>query len=114
MQKIRLLYVGDRFVKKCPADESNQSLLTIVEEDGVRFAAFLDDEIAEQIVRACNCHDELLAALKMMNHAYVRLLETGRDRIIDYGGECDSVELMESMSSELRQSKAAITKAEGT
>lgn len=37
-----------------------------------------------------------LAAFKALYHAYVRLLESGRDRIIDLGGTCDPVDVMEA------------------
>jgi hypothetical protein len=57
--------------------------------------------------------NELLDQLKAMNRAYVNLLETGRDRILQYGGTCDSVEVMEAADPFLRESKAAITKAQG-
>lgn len=53
---------------------------------------------------------ELVEALEKMNKAYVSLLETGRDRIVDCGGDCDTVERMEASSPYLRASKAAISK----
>jgi hypothetical protein len=82
MEKIKLLDVGDRFVKKCPADENNNSLLTIVKEDGVDFAAFLDDEIAGKVARACNNHDQLLAALKLAR-GVVSCTTGGHDTLIE-------------------------------
>ncbi|MFZ2306799.1 MAG: hypothetical protein WAW73_20185 [Rhodoferax sp.] len=56
---------------------------------------------------------ELLDQLKAMNRAYVNLLETGRDRILQCGGTCDPVEVMEANDHYLRDSKAAIAKATG-
>lgn len=56
---------------------------------------------------------ELLDELKRMRRAYVSLLETGRDRIIQAGGQCDSVEEMEAADPNLKSSRAAIAKATG-
>jgi len=56
---------------------------------------------------------ELLKALKEMNRAYVNLLEAGRDRIIDFGGTCDAVDVMEANSPDLKAARDAIKKAEG-
>ncbi len=39
---------------------------------------------------------ELTAGFRELMAAYVRLLETGRDRIIDLGGTCDAVEVMKA------------------
>src|SRR5574343_529397 len=47
--------------------------------------------------------DELLAALGKMNLAYVRLMESGRDRIRDLGGECVGIEAMEQADPYLRE-----------
>lgn len=72
-------------------------------------------EVAE---REANKHliaaaPDLLDHLKAMNRAYVNLLETGRDRILQSGGACDPVDVMEATDPFLRASKAAIAKAEG-
>ena len=56
---------------------------------------------------------ELLSELKNLRRAYVSLLETGRDRIIQHGGQCDSVESMEAADLNLKSARAAITKATG-
>ena len=56
---------------------------------------------------------DLLAELKTLRRAYVSLLETGRDRIIQHGGQCDSVEVMEAADPYLKSSKSAIAKATG-
>ncbi len=48
------------------------------------------------------------SALKELSHAYVNLLEIGRDRIVSLGGECDSVEKMESGDPALIQARAVI------
>lgn len=77
MKKIKLMNVGDKFVKKCPVDENNQSLLTIVEEDGVQFAAFLNDETAKKIVHTNNHYDDLLNELKNIANANYHRWEDG-------------------------------------
>ena len=56
---------------------------------------------------------DLLKALKSTIHAYVSRLETGRDRILQLGGTCDAVEVMEKSDPYLRLAKAAVAKAEG-
>ena len=48
------------------------------------------------------------AALRDLYRGYVRLLESGRDRIIDFGGECDSLEVMEKGDPALIHARAAI------
>ena len=55
----------------------------------------------------------LLEALQKLNMAYVRLLESGRDRIIELGGDCDTVERMEAGELTLKESRAAIAAATG-
>lgn len=56
---------------------------------------------------------DLLSQLKRLAHAYVSLMESGRDRIIELGGSCDEVDVMEAGNPWLRDTKAAIAKAEG-
>jgi hypothetical protein len=56
---------------------------------------------------------DLLDELKRLRRAYVSLLETGRDRIIQAGGQCDTVEAMEAADPHLKSSLAAIAKATG-
>lgn len=56
---------------------------------------------------------ELLAELKRMVRAYVSLLESGRDRIIMLGGDCDPVDVMEAGNPQLIAAKAVIAKATG-
>lgn len=66
------------------------------------------------LARAANdpLRGSTLQALKDLVRGYVNLLETGRDRIMDLGGMCDSVETMERGDRELRQARDAITAAE--
>lgn len=51
---------------------------------------------------------EARCALKDLSRAYVNLLEVGRDRITSLGGECDSVEKMESGDPALIAAKAVL------
>ena len=57
---LRLFEVGDRFKHLCPATADGQSLLTIVEEDGVQFAAIWNEADA----RLFSVAGELLEALQ--------------------------------------------------
>ncbi|MFY0735664.1 hypothetical protein [Aurantimonas sp. NFXS3] len=59
------------------------------------------------IAAAPDLADELARMIK----AYVSLLETGRDRIVSAGGQCDPVDVMEAGSPNLRSAKAALAKA---
>lgn len=67
-----LLEVGDRPMRLCPAKRDadgrgGESLLTIVEEDGVPFAAVQRDEDARLIAAA----PELLIALRDLRQAFM-------------------------------------------
>lgn len=48
--------------------------------------------------------------LKAMYRAYVVLLEAGRNRIIDHGGTCDPVDVMEEGDPALISARAIIAK----
>lgn len=52
--------------------------------------------------------DGAVKALKGLYVAYVRLLEAGRDRIIDLGGTCDPVDRMEDGDPALIDARAAL------
>lgn len=52
--------------------------------------------------------ERLRAALRDLCRAYVGLLESGRDRITSLGGDCDSVEKMETGDPALIAAKAAL------
>lgn len=56
---------------------------------------------------------DLISELKNLRRAYVNLLESGRDRILLLGGQCDDVATMEAADPNLRKTDAAIKKAEG-
>lgn len=54
--------------------------------------------------------EQLRGALKDLARAYVRLLESGRDRIISLGGDCDPVDVMERGDPYLRKANEAMAK----
>lgn len=56
---------------------------------------------------------DLLEALKRLTRAYVSTMESGRDRIVALGGDCDPVDVMERGDPYLGLAKDAIAKAEG-
>jgi hypothetical protein len=58
----KLLEVGDRPVHLAPVDAENLSLLTVVEENGVKFAAVYDNDDARLIAAS----PEMLESLKAM------------------------------------------------
>lgn len=47
--------------------------------------------------------------MQRLYNAYVRLLESGRDRIRDLGGECDGVDVMERNDLDLRHARDVLT-----
>jgi len=49
-----------------------------------------------------------IAAFKALYRAYVRLLESGRDRIIELGGTCDPVDVMEANDVDLLAARRAL------
>jgi hypothetical protein len=57
--------------------------------------------------------DALLEAAKCLRSGYVRLLEAGRDRIRDLGGECDGIDVMVKNDIELAAIDKTITFMEG-
>lgn len=75
-------------------------------DDALNEASLIDH------VNSMRQRDELLAALKELSRAYVRMMEIGRDRIRDLGGDCDCVKIMERNDPELRKARATIAKAE--
>jgi hypothetical protein len=56
---------------------------------------------------------DLLSELKLLYRAYVNLMESGRDRIVGLGGDCDPLDVMEANDPQLRDTRAIIAKAEG-
>lgn len=53
--------------------------------------------------------ERMAEALRELDRAYVRLLESARDRIRDLGGECDPVDVMELSDIDLRKARAALS-----
>lgn len=52
--------------------------------------------------------ERLEKALRDLIGAYVRLMESGRDRIVSLGGDCDPVDVMERGDPYLAQARAAL------
>lgn len=71
------------------------------------------DTLQEALSATVEQRDELLAALKKLNRAYVQLLENGRDRILSLGGECDPVDYMEQVDCNLAECRATIASVKG-
>ncbi|TAJ89685.1 hypothetical protein [Reyranella sp.] len=55
---------------------------------------------------------DLVDELKALSRAYVSLLELGRNRILDLGGTCDPVDVMEKGDPALVRARAAVANAE--
>ena len=53
--------------------------------------------------------ERLRSALKDLSRAYVSMMETGRDRIIALGGDCDPVDVMERGDPYLRKAREALS-----
>ena len=56
---------------------------------------------------------ELVEAFGKLYKKYVNLLESGRDRILDLGGSCDPVDVMEMSDPELRDARTELSKYNG-
>lgn len=59
-------------------------------------------------VSSAGAGEAMRTELRRLYHAYVRLLESGRDRIRDLGGECDPVDVMERNDPDLIQARRAL------
>ena len=55
-----------------------------------------------------------LAEMKALYKSYVQLLESGRDRIVDLGGDCDPVDRMEQGDPALIRARAVIAEMEAS
>ena len=62
----------------------------------------------ERILALIAENERYREALKQMVKAYIRLLEAGRDVILQHGGQCDSVEKMEASDPNLRDARKAL------
>lgn len=76
-------------------------------EDGA-FAKMRDDRDFLLKQRA-----ELLSAMESLYAGYLRVMEAGRDRIRDLGGDCDGIDVMELNDPSLIEARKAIAKAKG-
>lgn len=56
--------------------------------------------------------EQLVSELKSLRRAYVNLLEAGRDRILDLGGTCDPIDVMEARNPHLASAVKAIASGE--
>ena len=56
--------------------------------------------------------DALRKALAHLVQGYVNTLESGRDRIVELGGQCDPLDVMEAADPYLRAARAALTPQE--
>lgn len=56
--------------------------------------------------------DALREALADLVQGYVNTLESGRDRIVELGGQCDPVDVMEAADTYLRAARAALAQGE--
>jgi hypothetical protein len=69
------------------------------------------DAIAAERDAAQATAKRLRKGLTDLGRAYVRLLEIGRDRIMDLGGACDPVDVMEAGDPALRAARALVAEA---
>ena len=61
--------------------------------------------------RAQDVNAELVEAFDKLYKKYVNLLEAGRDRILELGGTCDPVDVMEMSDPGLRDARTALANA---
>ena len=71
------------------------------------------EDPAKEIAEMRMQRDELLEALDDLYKGYVFVLVAGRDRIIDLGGQCDPVDVMEIGDPRLASARAVINKVKG-
>ncbi len=65
----QLLEVGDKSPRLCPADKHGCSILTVVEEGGITFAAVYSNDDARLISAAPDLLEALIAAEQALEHA---------------------------------------------
>lgn len=80
-----------------------------------RLLAIIDAQTAEiaeargQVEHMDRQNERLRIELRTLIRGYVNLLENGRDRIIDLGGQCDSLDVMEASDHWLKSARAALS-----
>ena len=91
--------VGD--VEAWPNDDACNWILTPAGKDVL--------ERLRRIVGAdAITREHILTVLRELEHAYVGLLETGRERILQLGGGCDEVSVMADADPVLRRARALL------
>jgi hypothetical protein len=80
--------------------------------DGIDAQASEIAEAKSQIEFLDRQNNALRQSLGSMIHAYVRLLECGRDRILDLGGQCDPLDVLEASDPWLRDARATLNQQE--
>ncbi len=93
--------------------DCKQVWFTASEVDELRIAAIKQVVLqSPEIQRLREERDTLYNELSDLIRGYVNLLESGRDRIRDFGGDCDPVDAMESNDPWLRSARKAINAME--
>lgn len=77
-------------------------------ENSVAAMRHTRDDMQRNLIALQSRLDAVLLAGRELDRAYVRLIESGRDRIRDLGGECDPVDVMERSDIDLRKFRAAL------
>lgn len=79
-----------------------------------QFARAIEQAVLQspEIQRLREERDTLHNELSDLIRGYVNLLESGRDRILDFGGDCIPVDVMESNDPWLRSARKAIAAME--
>lgn len=84
----------------------------ILIDDAAAHPAFKPEHVGAELAALLRDNDKLREALRSLCAAYVRLMESGRDRILDLGGECDPLDAMEARDPDLRAARAALADGE--
>lgn len=99
------------------AIEHGYPLHTLTLEDGRALLAEIDN-LRRTVSHEADCVEAakeeveaLRAALINLIRGYVNLLEIGRDRIVELGGQCDPVDQMEASDPYLLDARAALAQA---
>ena len=99
---------GGFSLRNCPDPVDNATRIV----ECVNACAGMSDP-AEDIATLKRQRDELTASLEKLYRGYVHVLEAGRDRIMDLGGDCDPLDVMEDGDHLLRDMRGIISKVKG-